>query len=147
MSDWPVGLVIAFGCLIASPIDLIPEFLPVIGPLAVAPALRYAGRRPGTQMGRDTANPVTGTADLTGDIRSHRHDYIASVVGRWAYRSFGGELERCGLFCESGFGRGAGFVGGCGSAGFWAGGAVQWAVGGEPAIVARAGCPPTPPGA
>ena len=37
------------GLWVASPIDLIPEFLPVIGPLddivVVAIALRYAGRR------------------------------------------------------------------------------------------------------
>jgi uncharacterized membrane protein YkvA (DUF1232 family) len=43
-----VAIVIA-GIWVASPIDLIPEFLPVIGPLddivVVALALRYAGRR------------------------------------------------------------------------------------------------------
>ncbi|GAA4669098.1 YkvA family protein [Amycolatopsis dongchuanensis] len=43
-------LAIAFAALwVLSPIDLIPEFLPVIGPLddvvVVALALRYAGRR------------------------------------------------------------------------------------------------------
>ena len=41
--------VILAGLWVASPIDLIPEFLPVIGPLddvvVVALALRYAGRR------------------------------------------------------------------------------------------------------
>jgi uncharacterized membrane protein YkvA (DUF1232 family) len=40
--------VLAAGLWVASPIDLIPEFLPVIGPLddivVVALALRYAGR-------------------------------------------------------------------------------------------------------
>jgi uncharacterized membrane protein YkvA (DUF1232 family) len=43
-----VAVVIA-GLWVASPIDLIPEFLPVIGPLddlvVVALALRYAGRQ------------------------------------------------------------------------------------------------------
>jgi uncharacterized membrane protein YkvA (DUF1232 family) len=43
-----VALVVA-GLWVLSPIDLIPEFLPVIGPLddvvVVALALRYAGRR------------------------------------------------------------------------------------------------------
>jgi uncharacterized membrane protein YkvA (DUF1232 family) len=43
-----IAVVIA-GIWVASPIDLIPEFLPVIGPLddivVVALALRYAGRR------------------------------------------------------------------------------------------------------
>jgi uncharacterized membrane protein YkvA (DUF1232 family) len=43
-----VAIVIA-GLWVASPIDVIPEFLPVIGPLddvvVVALALRYAGRR------------------------------------------------------------------------------------------------------
>jgi len=43
-----VAVLIA-GLWVASPIDLIPEFLPVIGPLddivVVALALRYAGRR------------------------------------------------------------------------------------------------------
>jgi uncharacterized membrane protein YkvA (DUF1232 family) len=43
-----VAVLIA-GVWVASPIDLIPEFLPVIGPLddvvVVALALRYAGRR------------------------------------------------------------------------------------------------------
>jgi uncharacterized membrane protein YkvA (DUF1232 family) len=43
-----VAIVVA-GIWVASPIDLIPEFLPVIGPLddlvVVALALRYAGRR------------------------------------------------------------------------------------------------------
>jgi uncharacterized membrane protein YkvA (DUF1232 family) len=43
-----VAVVLA-GVWVASPIDLIPEFLPVIGPLddivVVALALRYAGRR------------------------------------------------------------------------------------------------------
>jgi uncharacterized membrane protein YkvA (DUF1232 family) len=43
-----VAIVLA-GVWVASPIDLIPEFLPVIGPLddivVVALALRYAGRR------------------------------------------------------------------------------------------------------
>ena len=43
-----VAIVFA-GLWVASPIDLIPEFLPVIGPLddivVVALALRYAGRR------------------------------------------------------------------------------------------------------
>ena len=43
-----VAIVIA-GLWVASPIDLIPEFLPVIGPLddivVVALALRYAGRK------------------------------------------------------------------------------------------------------
>ena len=37
------------GLWVLSPVDLIPEFLPVIGPLddvvVVAPALRYAARR------------------------------------------------------------------------------------------------------
>jgi uncharacterized membrane protein YkvA (DUF1232 family) len=41
--------IIFAGLWVASPIDLIPEFLPVIGPLddivVVALALRYAGRR------------------------------------------------------------------------------------------------------
>jgi uncharacterized membrane protein YkvA (DUF1232 family) len=41
--------VVLAGIWVASPIDLIPEFLPVIGPLddivVVALALRYAGRR------------------------------------------------------------------------------------------------------
>jgi uncharacterized membrane protein YkvA (DUF1232 family) len=41
--------VVFAGLWVASPIDLIPEFLPVIGPLddvvVVALALRYAGRR------------------------------------------------------------------------------------------------------
>src|SRR4051794_31276772 len=41
--------VLLAGLWVASPIDLIPEFLPVIGPLddivVVALALRYAGRR------------------------------------------------------------------------------------------------------
>jgi uncharacterized membrane protein YkvA (DUF1232 family) len=45
-----VKVVIAFaGLWVVSPIDLIPDFLPVIGPLddvvVVALALRYAGRR------------------------------------------------------------------------------------------------------
>jgi uncharacterized membrane protein YkvA (DUF1232 family) len=43
-----VAIVIA-GLWVASPIDLIPEFIPVIGPLddivVVALALRYAGRQ------------------------------------------------------------------------------------------------------
>jgi uncharacterized membrane protein YkvA (DUF1232 family) len=43
-----IAIVVA-GLWVASPIDLIPEFLPVIGPLddvvVVALALRYAGRR------------------------------------------------------------------------------------------------------
>ncbi|HEY3009030.1 MAG TPA: DUF1232 domain-containing protein [Micromonosporaceae bacterium] len=43
-----VAVVLA-GLWVASPIDLIPEFLPVVGPLddvvVVALALRYAGRR------------------------------------------------------------------------------------------------------
>jgi uncharacterized membrane protein YkvA (DUF1232 family) len=43
-----VAVVLA-GLWVASPIDLIPEFIPVIGPLddivVVALALRYAGRR------------------------------------------------------------------------------------------------------
>jgi uncharacterized membrane protein YkvA (DUF1232 family) len=43
-----VAIVLA-GIWVASPIDLIPEFVPVIGPLddlvVVALALRYAGRR------------------------------------------------------------------------------------------------------
>jgi uncharacterized membrane protein YkvA (DUF1232 family) len=43
-----IAIVIA-GLWVASPIDLIPEFVPVIGPLddivVVALALRYAGRR------------------------------------------------------------------------------------------------------
>jgi uncharacterized membrane protein YkvA (DUF1232 family) len=43
-----IAILIA-GLWVASPIDLIPEFLPVIGPLddivVVALALRYAGRR------------------------------------------------------------------------------------------------------
>lgn len=43
-----IAIVLA-GLWVASPIDLIPEFLPVIGPLddvvVVALALRYAGRR------------------------------------------------------------------------------------------------------
>jgi uncharacterized membrane protein YkvA (DUF1232 family) len=42
-----IAIVIA-GIYVASPIDLIPEFIPVIGPLddivVVALALRYAGR-------------------------------------------------------------------------------------------------------
>jgi uncharacterized membrane protein YkvA (DUF1232 family) len=41
--------VVAAGLWVASPIDLIPEFIPVIGPLddilVVALALRYAGRQ------------------------------------------------------------------------------------------------------
>jgi uncharacterized membrane protein YkvA (DUF1232 family) len=41
--------IIAAGLWVASPIDLIPEFIPVIGPLddivVVALALRYAGRQ------------------------------------------------------------------------------------------------------
>jgi uncharacterized membrane protein YkvA (DUF1232 family) len=41
--------IVAAGVWVASPIDLIPEFIPVIGPLddivVVALALRYAGRR------------------------------------------------------------------------------------------------------
>jgi uncharacterized membrane protein YkvA (DUF1232 family) len=41
--------IIVAGLWVASPIDLIPEFIPVIGPLddivVVALALRYAGRR------------------------------------------------------------------------------------------------------
>lgn len=41
--------IVAAGIWVASPIDLIPEFLPVIGPLddivVVALALRYAGRQ------------------------------------------------------------------------------------------------------
>jgi len=43
-----IAIIIA-GIWVASPIDLIPEFLPVIGPLddivVVALALRYAGRQ------------------------------------------------------------------------------------------------------
>ncbi|MDT5036748.1 MAG: hypothetical protein QOE03_1933 [Micromonosporaceae bacterium] len=43
-----IAIIIA-GIWVASPIDLIPEFIPVIGPLddivVVALALRYAGRR------------------------------------------------------------------------------------------------------
>jgi uncharacterized membrane protein YkvA (DUF1232 family) len=43
-----VAIVVA-GLWVASPIDLIPEFIPVIGPLddivVVALALRYAGRQ------------------------------------------------------------------------------------------------------
>jgi uncharacterized membrane protein YkvA (DUF1232 family) len=43
-----IAIVLA-GLWVASPIDLIPEFIPVIGPLddiiVVALALRYAGRR------------------------------------------------------------------------------------------------------
>jgi len=43
-----IAIVVA-GVYVASPIDLIPEFIPVIGPLddiaVVALALRYAGRR------------------------------------------------------------------------------------------------------
>jgi uncharacterized membrane protein YkvA (DUF1232 family) len=43
-----IAIVLA-GIWVASPIDLIPEFIPVIGPLddivVVALALRYAGRR------------------------------------------------------------------------------------------------------
>ena len=43
-----IAIVIA-GIWVASPIDLIPEFVPVLGPLdnivVVALALRYAGRR------------------------------------------------------------------------------------------------------
>ncbi|MET0491924.1 MAG: DUF1232 domain-containing protein [Actinoplanes sp.] len=43
-----IAIVIA-GIWVASPIDLIPEFIPIIGPLddivVVALALRYAGRR------------------------------------------------------------------------------------------------------
>ena len=42
-------VVVLAGLYVASPVDLIPEFLPVIGPLddivVVALALRYAGRR------------------------------------------------------------------------------------------------------
>jgi uncharacterized membrane protein YkvA (DUF1232 family) len=42
-------VVVLAGLYVASPIDLIPEFLPIIGPLddivVVALALRYAGRR------------------------------------------------------------------------------------------------------
>lgn len=48
----PMSAKIALGCAalwVLSPIDLIPEFLPIIGPLddivVVALALRYAGRR------------------------------------------------------------------------------------------------------
>jgi len=41
--------VVMVGLWVLSPIDLLPEFLPVIGPLddvvVVAPALRYAARR------------------------------------------------------------------------------------------------------
>lgn len=43
-----IAIVVA-GLWVASPVDLIPEFLPIIGPLddivVVALALRYAGRR------------------------------------------------------------------------------------------------------
>jgi uncharacterized membrane protein YkvA (DUF1232 family) len=47
---WPAkAAVVAAGLWVLSPIDLIPEFLPVIGPLddvvVVALALRYAARR------------------------------------------------------------------------------------------------------
>jgi uncharacterized membrane protein YkvA (DUF1232 family) len=47
-------VIVLAGLWVASPIDLIPEFLPVIGPLddivVVALALRYAGRRVPRQL-------------------------------------------------------------------------------------------------
>jgi uncharacterized membrane protein YkvA (DUF1232 family) len=48
-----IAIVIA-GVWVASPLDLIPEFIPIIGPLddivVVALALRYAGRRVPREM-------------------------------------------------------------------------------------------------
>ncbi|MEV7232151.1 DUF1232 domain-containing protein [Polymorphospora sp. NPDC051019] len=59
----------------ASPIDLIPEFLPVIGPLddtvVVVLALRYAGRRIG---GRDQLAGVSFSVLFAGLVGG----------GRWA---------------------------------------------------------------
>lgn len=81
-----VKVVVAFaGLWVLSPIDLIPEFLPVIGPLddvvVVALALRYAARRvpPEALVDAWPAEPrllhrlaprtaAVGAADLSGDV-------------------------------------------------------------------------------
>jgi uncharacterized membrane protein YkvA (DUF1232 family) len=56
--------VILAGLWVASPIDLVPEFLPVIGPLddvvVVALALRYAGRQVPRQVLLDAWPGETG---------------------------------------------------------------------------------------
>jgi len=69
-----VAVVLA-GLWLASPIDLIPEFLPVIGPLddivVVALALRYAGRRVPRQVLLDAWPGETRLLErLLGPVRT-----------------------------------------------------------------------------
>ena len=78
--------VLVAGVWVASPIDLIPEFLPVIGPLddivVVALALRYAGRQvprevilaawPGEpRLLERLLGPAKASASQAGDERPH----------------------------------------------------------------------------
>jgi uncharacterized membrane protein YkvA (DUF1232 family) len=78
--------VLVAGVWVASPIDLIPEFLPVIGPLddivVVALALRYAGRQvprevilaawPGDpRLLERLLGPAKASASQAGDERPH----------------------------------------------------------------------------
>src|SRR5262245_1073054 len=86
-----VAIVVA-AVWLASPIDLIPEFLPVIGPLddivVVALALRYAGR----QVPRDVLlaawpgeprllERLLGPAPVTGGSGSRRRGRGGSIRG------------------------------------------------------------------
>ena len=68
--------VLIAGLWVASPIDLIPEFLPIIGPLdditVVALALRYAGRQVPQEVlsawcsGGQSPDPWTGGCSTVG---------------------------------------------------------------------------------
>jgi uncharacterized membrane protein YkvA (DUF1232 family) len=71
-----VAVVLA-GLWVASPVDLIPEFLPVIGPLddvvVVALALRYAARQVPRQVLLDAWPGETGLLErLIGPVRPAR---------------------------------------------------------------------------
>jgi uncharacterized membrane protein YkvA (DUF1232 family) len=81
-----IAIVIA-GIWVASPIDLIPEFIPVIGPLddivVVAIALRYAGRQvprevlmaawPGEPRLLERLLGPAPNADPQDGLQQHRH--------------------------------------------------------------------------
>lgn len=80
-----IAIVIA-GIWVARPIDLIPEFIPVLGPLddivVVALALRYAGR-----LGHCRHHRADGTADsrlLAAEAEPARRNVMrARRPGRW----------------------------------------------------------------
>jgi uncharacterized membrane protein YkvA (DUF1232 family) len=88
-----IAMVIA-GLWVASPIDLIPEFVPVIGPLddiVVALRLRYAGRQAGAEHSRElsvaarTGLPACRRGAGVAAVGPGGEAGVSGAGGRWLF--------------------------------------------------------------